>query len=75
MKEFRKPMKNLVGLLFSKKLSDKLDNNFYLILSYLIIFIVGLLLWGIVIGGFAIFGKIFEFIFIKPIIFIWDFIG
>jgi len=59
MKEFRKPMKNLVGLLFSKKLSDKLDNNFYLILSYLIIFIVGLLLWGIVIGGFAIFGKIF----------------
>ena len=74
MKEFRKPMKNLVGL-FNKKLSDKLDNNFYLILSYLILLIIGLLLWGIVIEGFVIFGEIFEFMFIKPLIFIWDFVG
>jgi len=44
---FRVPMQNLIKP-FNPKIANKLNNPIYLLLAYIIVFLIGVLLWGII---------------------------
>ena len=57
---FRVPMQNLIKL-FNPKIAKKLDNPIYLLLAYIILFLVGVFLWGLLFGVLSTFAIIFEY--------------
>ena len=49
---FRDPAKKFVSDFISPKIANKLNNPIYLLLAYIILFLIGVLIWGVI--GFTL---------------------
>ncbi len=68
---FREPMKQWVNDFISPKVAKKLDNPIYLLLAYMVLFLIGVFMWGLLFGFGALIVFIGDIIF-KPFFWIWD---
>ena len=67
----RVPMKEFVSKFISPKVAKKLDNTIYLFLAYMVLFLIGVFMWGLLFG----FGALFLFIvgiILKPFVWVFD---
>ena len=68
---FREPMKEWVSEYISPKVAKKLDNTIYLFLAYMVLFLIGVFIWGLLFGFGYLFYSVVNIILI-PFSWIWD---
>lgn len=68
---FREPMKQWVNDFISPKVAKKLDNPIYLLLAYMVLFLIGVFIWGLLFGFGYLFYSVVNIILI-PFSWIWD---
>ena len=54
---FREPMKEWVSNYIIPKVAKKLDNTIYLFLAYMVLFLIGVFIWGLLFGFGYLFPK------------------